>query len=478
MTIKRRLIATVTAAALLFGMVPPRPAKAIDLVFDPAAVAQLVHEVENGVQQLNQLLKIYTNAVQQLNQLIAFYNLFAHVTNAAQLAAVLNSAALMAPMLVSDAVTLERLFSGYGLSTGLASQVQGILLQTRYYQPANTDFFGSHLNMQAQATAGQIAAAQDAYNSSLERVVAMKQLQSSIGTADPKLTADITARSTLESGVAIAQTNQLLAAMALQQAQRDAAQQQSEQAFRYSVDVMRAQAQSAAGYAFGGDVNLVNTSTTLLPGAVGIPGLTTGIGTIGGIGGVGGLSSIGTVLNAGAALGNGVVSLGNGLVSLANGTSPISSLLGGISTGGSSSATLNDADLPTPPIPPAGDAAGTTTTSSTGTINAGDLSGTTTATALPPSNANFSCTTATGADCTPQEEATTVSDTGGCSEISGSVGQSSCGLTFTDEANGGVFDPTQPISAVTSDGGTGTIGIAGGDPTDNFSTSGTDFTTL
>ena len=78
-----------------------------------------------------------------------------------------------------------------------------------------------------------------------------------INTADPKKVSDLTARGTIETATAVAQTNQLLAASLIQQAQRDTAQQQSEQGFRYSVDQMRIHAQAAVAAAQGGAVNLV-----------------------------------------------------------------------------------------------------------------------------------------------------------------------------------------------------------------------------
>ena len=255
---KKRLLASIMAVSLLYGAM--EPAHAVlglgDLVFDPTSYAALVDDVKNGLQEIKNLEDIYTNARQQLQELEAFYNLFAHVTDVAQLVQVLNSQVIQSPML-TDALQLESAFRGLGLTTSLAGKIQAALGRIQYYAPTGTDFAARHLNDQSTATAGQLASAEDAYAAENQRINGLKELQADIATDDPKRTADLQVRASLETASAVAETNKLLAASLMQQAQRDAARQQSEQGFRYSTDQLRAQAQAAADAANGGAVNLV-----------------------------------------------------------------------------------------------------------------------------------------------------------------------------------------------------------------------------
>jgi hypothetical protein len=255
---KRRLIASVAALALLYGTT--RPAYALfgvgDIVFDPSAYAELVQEAKNGLQQIKWLTDIYGDTAKTLNTLMQFYNLFAHVTDATQLAQILNSQFLKSPML-TDALQLEQAFRGLGLQTSLAGKIQAIMSRIRYYTPPNTDFAGKHLNDRATATAGQLSSAEDAYTAATQRVTGLKLLQDGINTDDPKRVLDITARATIETGIAVAESNQLMAANLMQQSQRDAARQQLEQGWRYSQDKMRQQAQAAIAAADAGNVQLV-----------------------------------------------------------------------------------------------------------------------------------------------------------------------------------------------------------------------------
>jgi hypothetical protein len=269
---KRRLLAAVAAAAVLYGT--SRPAYAVlgvgDVVFDPSVVAELIQEAKDGLTQITWLSDLYTTAQdtlkpiteiydttsKQLAQLTTLYNAFAHVTNATQLVQALNSQFIHEPML-NDAVQLEQAFRGMGLTTSLMGKIQILMNQIQYYRPSNNDFAGWHLNNRSTATAAQIASAQDAYTAAQQNVTGLQQLMPSIATNDPKMVADLTARGTIETAKAVATTNQLMAASMLQQAQKDAARQQDEQAYRYSVDQLRTSAQAAIAAAQGGAVNLI-----------------------------------------------------------------------------------------------------------------------------------------------------------------------------------------------------------------------------
>ena len=249
-----RVLALALAITMIWSI--PKPAHALLLVFDGAAVTQLVQEAKNGAQEIRLLEQQYAEQIKELEELYQFYELFAHATSVAQMAAILNTFYLKSPML-ADAIQLEQAFRGFGLQTSLAGKIRGVLAQIQYYHASNADFTGWHLNAQATATSGQIASAQDAYTSATTRSISISEMLSAVNNADPKEAADLAARGTLETATTTAQTNQLMAANLLQQAQKDAARQQEEQAYRYSVDDYRQHAQAAIAAAQGGAVNLV-----------------------------------------------------------------------------------------------------------------------------------------------------------------------------------------------------------------------------
>jgi Type IV secretion system proteins len=197
------------------------------------------------------------------------------------------------------------------------------------------------------------------------------------------------------------------------------------------------------------------------------------------------LSGVGlTIGGTGPCLSNGITSA-NPVVAVAATVGSVASLIGGAAgliggIGGITDTGTFDAgdqqDLPTPPIPPAGGAGGSGSSLPTPPIpptDAGDQSGTVEATLS--DDPNYNCTNGDGSDCAVASTPADDDGTGnGCSQLAGdsSVGQTSCGLTFTDEA-GGTFDPTAPISSVTApETGTGTIGIQGGDPTIDYTKPG------
>jgi YesN/AraC family two-component response regulator len=113
------------------------------------------------------------------------------------------------------------------------------------------------MNNAALASAGQMAAAQQLYSSSTQRIQGLQQLQSQLGnSSDPKQTLDLTARATIENGLAQAQTNQGLALSVLQQAQQATLQEQADQTWRQNAEALAAQARTAASAAASGTVQM------------------------------------------------------------------------------------------------------------------------------------------------------------------------------------------------------------------------------
>lgn len=252
---KRRVIALALAISMMWAAAP-KPAHAILLVFDASAFTELVQEAKNGIQEIAELEKTYAEDVKTLEELYQFYELFAHATSVYQMAAILNTFYLKSPMLAT-ALQLEQAFSGLGLTTSLAGKIQGVLAQLQFYQASLSDFQGWHLNLRSTATSGQVASAQDAYDSATQRSVSISQMLAAVNNMDPKEAMDLAARGTLETATSTAQIQQLTAASLLQQAQKDAQQQQAEQAYRFSADDYRQHAQAAIAAAQGGAVNLI-----------------------------------------------------------------------------------------------------------------------------------------------------------------------------------------------------------------------------
>lgn len=255
---RKQLLCAAAAVAVLYGTT--RPAYALfgvgDIVFDPAVYGEVVQEAKTGLQELQWLSDIYGTAQKDLQVLTNFYNLFAHITDATQLAQVLNSEFVKSPML-GQAIQLEQTFRGLGLQTSLAGKINTIMRQVSYYAPPKTDFSGYQINQALTGTAGQISSARDAYDAEKQRVTGLAELMLGINTADPKKVQDLTARGTIETAQAISAGNQLAAASIMQKAAQDTLREQQEQAYRFDTDQLQARATAAAQAAEAGQVNLI-----------------------------------------------------------------------------------------------------------------------------------------------------------------------------------------------------------------------------
>lgn len=243
MTRLRHLLLSTTAVGLLVAVMP-RPAHAQMAVFDSASFGQLIQEAEHGTQQIAQLEQVITINKNQLTELFTLYSSFSHLTNATQLAPLLLQESTIHSL--PQMAELEGLLRGQGFTGSLASQAQAMLAKIQMYRPAGTDFAATQMNTAAQATAGQMAAAETLYNSNTQRVNGLQDLMTQLGgSGDPKQTADIQARVEIENGYAAAQGNQIKALQVMQKAQEDSQQQQQDQAWRQGAENLVAQAKAA-----------------------------------------------------------------------------------------------------------------------------------------------------------------------------------------------------------------------------------------
>ena len=237
------LLLSSTAIGLL-AVIAAAPAHAQMAVFDSASFGQLIQEAAHGAQQITELEQVITVNQNQLTELFTLYSSFSHMTNATQLAPMLLEESTIHSL--PEMAQLEGLLRGQGFTGTLASQAQAMLAKIQTYRPTGTDFAATQMNTAAQATAGQMTAAETIYNSNTQRVNGLQDMMTQLGSsADPKQTADIQARVEIENGYAAAQSNQIQALQVMQKAQEDAQQQQQDQNWRKGAEGLAAEATAA-----------------------------------------------------------------------------------------------------------------------------------------------------------------------------------------------------------------------------------------
>jgi type IV secretion system protein VirB5 len=246
-------------AVVALGLAEPHASWAQMPVFDGAALVQLVQQAENGAQQLATLRNTLNVTQQQLTQLTTFYQSFARLTNVTQFAPTLLQQSTINPLPQVTQIEAALRGDGVGFTGNLAGAVTTLLARIQLYRPTGTDFAATQMNNAALASAGQMAAAQQLYSSSTQRIQGLQQLQAQLSSAsDPKQTLDLTARATIENGLAQAQTNQGLALSVLQQAQQATQQQQADQMWRQNAEALAAAAKAAAAAASAGSVQMTS----------------------------------------------------------------------------------------------------------------------------------------------------------------------------------------------------------------------------
>jgi hypothetical protein len=246
-------------AVIVLAISGHRSAHAQMAVFDVATFGQLVQQAENGAQQLNTLRNTLGVNQQQLTQLTSFYQSFAHLTNVTQFAPTLLQQSTINPLPEVAQIEAALRGEGVGFTGNLGGSVTTLLAKIQVYKPTGTDFAATQMNNAALASAGQMAAAQQLYSSSTQRIQGLQALQAQLGSSsDPKQTLDLTARATIENGLAQAQTNQGLALSVLQQAQQATQQQQADQTWRQNAETLATKARAAASAAASGSVQMTS----------------------------------------------------------------------------------------------------------------------------------------------------------------------------------------------------------------------------
>jgi len=193
-------------------------------VHDTAGTLQLIAQVKNSLQQIQQAEQMITQGGQLVTQATNTFNSLSKLTNAANIASVLNDRNVnqLLPSGVTDIVRLGQ--SDYGALGNFGSAAQG--LSNRYTIQTN---LGSNGTLSSAASAaygrylasvnqGPSVAATLGYNISNQTASVdsgLDEIRTEIGSAkDPKDTMDLNTRATIENAKI---NNRLLQLMAIQQ---------------------------------------------------------------------------------------------------------------------------------------------------------------------------------------------------------------------------------------------------------------------
>ena len=233
-SLRRSLI--VGLACLTAGQLP---AKA-QLVFDPSVFArqldQLV-ELKNQVATMTSQLEVAQNQLTQAKQL---YNSFNKLTNANDIASLLNSPEFR-KYLPSEFSQIESLAKGTGSGT-FASSIDSYLSQNRLYtsNPGNS-FYAAELDRIARQTGAKQSLGQAVYNTASKRIDQLEKLRQQISAStDIKDTIDLSARLQAEQALLQNDVLRMQGLAMIQRAQSDMDVQRAGERRRQLVDEMKA----------------------------------------------------------------------------------------------------------------------------------------------------------------------------------------------------------------------------------------------
>lgn len=226
-----RRVARLTASLVL--ALAAGPVSAFDIVYDPTAVAKLVDQVQQMEKQLTALND-------QLNQAKRLYDSFNKLTNAGDVAGLLNSTQFR-KYLPAEFSQIESLVNGSGSGT-FASSLDSYLTQNRVYtaNPGNT-FYATELDRIARQTGTSHSIGQAVYDTAAKRVDELDKLRQQIGQArDVKDVLDLSARVQVESTLLQNDVLRMQGLAMVQRAQSDMNGQRERERGRQLIDEMKA----------------------------------------------------------------------------------------------------------------------------------------------------------------------------------------------------------------------------------------------
>ena len=241
-------------------------ANAYQVVQDPLTEANTLQSTISEVTAAGKRIEIINNQIAQLIQIRNTVAALSHGNLAAlsQLVPELGALGVTLP-LGQDTTGLIRAFSGTAGDLGATALLtQNLLTTNQFYAPTAPDFRAMMMNQAAVSAAAAMAAAQTALNANTQRLTQLNTLRNSLGsTPDAKASADATARLAGEQATAQAQTNQLLALLLMQAAQKATVESQEQQMARCAADTLVADAKAAAAAAAGGTVTLITSAPAI-----------------------------------------------------------------------------------------------------------------------------------------------------------------------------------------------------------------------
>ncbi|WP_342153492.1 P-type DNA transfer protein VirB5 [Methylorubrum sp. SB2] len=230
---RRSVVAMITLAVSL-GTAGPIPA--FELVYDPTAVAKLVEQARQMERQIATL-------TDQLTEAKRLYDSFNKITDAGEIAGLLNTPALR-KALPADFSQIESLVAGSG-SGNFADSLNGYLAKNRVYTAnAGNDFYAAELERIARRTGTAHTLGEAVYDAAAKRVDQLDLLRRQIGQAHgAKDVADLSARLQAESALLQNDVLRLQGLAMIQRAQRDMDAQRERERGRQLVDEMKAAVQ-------------------------------------------------------------------------------------------------------------------------------------------------------------------------------------------------------------------------------------------
>lgn len=227
---RRSAVATI---AMTLWLGPVNSVPAFELVYDPTAVAKLVEQARQMERQIGTL-------TDQLAEAKRLYDSFNKVTDAGEIAGLLNTPALR-KALPAEFSQIENLVAGSG-SGSFAASLDGYLAQNRVYTAnAGNDFYAAELDRIARRTGTAHTLGQAVYDAAAKRVDQLDLLRRQIGQArDAKDVADLSARLQAESALLQNDVLRLQGLAMIQRAQRDMDGQRERERGRQLVDEMKA----------------------------------------------------------------------------------------------------------------------------------------------------------------------------------------------------------------------------------------------
>ena len=193
------------------------------VVYDPAAVTQLIQQVTQAKAQLDQMQQMNSG----LNKL----------TSMGDVASLLNNQQIRNALPKSFSSVESSLSSGGGGAYGS----QYTSSNQSYVSPGN-DFYAQELGRQQGVNAGQMGLGQQMYDAATARMAGIEQLRHELQQSqDPKTTLDLQARIQLEMAFMTIDVNRMQALQMLQQAQVQVSQTREREELKRQSDLYRQQ---------------------------------------------------------------------------------------------------------------------------------------------------------------------------------------------------------------------------------------------